>query len=190
MFVFLPLEEMECVEARREKVPEEMHSRMLMTEGGIGKTKKFEANAKEQQSEASGQAEGKPPKHACQCNLLGMEGFTLGMVEATPYCMAAGVLTTPSLTTHQWSLPVPLTPMATLRFYLTERTPEAWLTEVKDFLEATVLVSGRANFFLLSILSGSEKGSVISSLEILLTQWIISIIKHFVLITARQLCGT
>lgn len=178
------------MEARREKVPEEMHSRMLMTEGGIGKTKKFEANAKEQQSEASGQAEGKPPKHACQCNLLGMEGFTLGMVEATPYCMAAGVLTTPSLTTHQWSLPVPLTPMATLRFYLTERTPEAWLTEVKDFLEATVLVSGRANFFLLSILSGSEKGSVISSLEILLTQWIISIIKHFVLITARQLCGT
>lgn len=178
------------MEARREKVPEEMHSRMLMTEGGIGKTKKFEANAKEQQNEAAGQAEGKPPKHACQRDLLGMEGFTLGMVEATPYCTVAGALTTPSLTRHQWSLPLPLTPMVTLRFYLTERTPEAWLTEVKDFLEATALVSGRANFFLLSILSGSEKGSVISSPEILLTQWIISIIKHFVPITARQLWGT
>lgn len=61
------------------------------------------------------------------------------------------------------------------------------LTEVGDFLKATDLVSGRANFSFIRILSNTDKGHIVRCLEILLTQWIISIIKHFALRTARYL---
>lgn len=45
-----------------------------------------------------------------------------------------------------------------------------------DFLESTELVSGRANAFFISNLNDSDKGCVVSSLEILFTQGIISIL--------------
>lgn len=42
---------MVCVRARREKIPEEMHTKMVMTQGSIRRTKKFKVNTEEQQNE-------------------------------------------------------------------------------------------------------------------------------------------
>lgn len=69
--------------ARREKLLEEVHTRILTTYGGVRSTEKFRVNIEEEQTETDPVSWREPPHQARQCSPWRAKRVTRGMAVAT-----------------------------------------------------------------------------------------------------------
>lgn len=69
--------------ARREKLLEEVHTRILTTYGGVRSTEKFRVNIEEEQTETDPVSRREPPHQACQCSPRRAKRATRGTAVAT-----------------------------------------------------------------------------------------------------------